>query len=207
MHHTSKVVKPQSSGEDDLPRRIAVIGRAGAGKTTVALRLGEVFGLPVVHLDRLAWEPGWRPADVPDFDVRHAAAIAGERWVIDGGYLGRAGWLDRVRRADVVVLVEAPLAVCLGRIVRRGLRPVRRPDLPDGCEDALSASFVFWTVTWSWRTRNALAPLRRGDPGMPPLVRVRLGDDPVVAMSGVAAGPEPRARRPSPDPSPAGGSR
>lgn len=36
------------------PRRIAVIGRSGAGKTTVALRLARTLGLPLVHLDREA---------------------------------------------------------------------------------------------------------------------------------------------------------
>ena len=36
-----------------------MIGRSGAGKTTVALRLAEALDLPVVHLDRLYWGPGW----------------------------------------------------------------------------------------------------------------------------------------------------
>ncbi len=110
-----------SRGASCMPRRIAVIGRAGAGKTTVALALGAALGLPVVHLDPLAWASGWRPVPAADFDARHAAAIAGDAWVLDGGYLSRAGWAGRLARADVVVLVEAPLHVCLWRIVRRGI--------------------------------------------------------------------------------------
>ena len=150
------------------PRRIAVIGRAGAGKTTVALALGAAFGLPVVHLDRLAWGPGWRlePPDV--LAAREAAVIAGDRWVIDGGYLSSPSFATRAARADLIVQADAPLIVCLWRIARRafaarrGSLP-RRPDLPDGCEEELPLEFIFWTVTWSRRTRKVRAALAARD--------------------------------------------
>ena len=164
MHDTSNDVKPRI--EDFLPdglrpRRIAVIGRAGAGKTTVARRLGEELGLPVIHLDRLAWDPGWQPVDEGTFATRQDEAVAGEAWVIDGGYLSSVGWPERLRRADLVVLVEAPLVVCLGRIIRRSLAGTceRRLDLPEGCEERLSLAFIGWTLAWRWRTRSALRVL------------------------------------------------
>ena len=40
--------------------RILIIGCGGAGKSTLARRLGEKTGLPVVHLDKLYWRPGWQ---------------------------------------------------------------------------------------------------------------------------------------------------
>jgi adenylate kinase family enzyme len=33
--------------------RVAIIGSAGSGKSTLARRLGEITGLPVVHIDTL----------------------------------------------------------------------------------------------------------------------------------------------------------
>ena len=39
--------------------RILVIGCPGAGKSTLSRQLGEKLGLPVIHLDRLFWKPGW----------------------------------------------------------------------------------------------------------------------------------------------------
>jgi len=39
--------------------RIAVIGSPGAGKSTLARKLGQALGLEVHHLDRLYWQPGW----------------------------------------------------------------------------------------------------------------------------------------------------
>jgi adenylate kinase family enzyme len=40
-------------------KRVVIIGPPGSGKSTLAPILGEVTGLPVVHLDNLFWKPGW----------------------------------------------------------------------------------------------------------------------------------------------------
>lgn len=34
-------------------RRVLIIGNSGGGKSTLARRLGEKLGLPVIHLDVL----------------------------------------------------------------------------------------------------------------------------------------------------------
>ena len=44
----------------DVPyKRVLIVGCGGSGKSTLARHLGEKTGLPVVHLDRLWWLPGW----------------------------------------------------------------------------------------------------------------------------------------------------
>ena len=153
-------------GGVSAPRRVVVIGRAGSGKTTTALRLGTQPGLPVVHLDRLCWDPGWVEADRAIFEERQATAIAADAWVIDGGYLSSLGWLERLRRADMVVITEAPLRTCLWRIVRRSLERggARRPDLPDGCDETFSVYFAWWTIGWGRRHRRLEAQIRRMRP-------------------------------------------
>ena len=167
MHDASNDVKPHL-GELGSARRVAVIGRAGAGKTRVARQIGDTLDLPVVHLDRLHWAPGWRPVERSVFEARQAEAVAGDAWVIDGGYLGSEGWPDRLRRAEVVVLVEAPLRVCIARIIRRSVMRGggRRADLPDGCEERFSLAFIGWTLAWGWRTRGVMRAVRRSGRGI-----------------------------------------
>ena len=41
------------------PRRWLILGSGGAGKSTFARRLGALLDLPVIHLDRHYWNPGW----------------------------------------------------------------------------------------------------------------------------------------------------
>ncbi|WP_343388145.1 hypothetical protein [Candidatus Amarobacter glycogenicus] len=40
-------------------KRVLIIGSGGAGKSTLARHLGEISGLPVIHLDAEHWRPGW----------------------------------------------------------------------------------------------------------------------------------------------------
>jgi adenylate kinase family enzyme len=49
-------------------RRIIVIGIPGAGKSTFARRLGDKLNLPVYHLDRYFWSPGWKASSPEAFD-------------------------------------------------------------------------------------------------------------------------------------------
>jgi hypothetical protein len=39
-------------------KRVAIVGREASGKSTVAVRLGEITRLPVVELDKIFWQPG-----------------------------------------------------------------------------------------------------------------------------------------------------
>ena len=39
--------------------KIAILGTSGSGKSTLAKRLGETYGLPVLHMDTVHFLPGW----------------------------------------------------------------------------------------------------------------------------------------------------
>ena len=49
-------------------KRVMVIGCCGSGKTTLSRKLGEKLGLPVVHLDKLFWHPGWVESTKDEID-------------------------------------------------------------------------------------------------------------------------------------------
>lgn len=39
-------------------QRIAIIGCCGAGKSTLAKRLGAILSIPVMQMDSFYWQPG-----------------------------------------------------------------------------------------------------------------------------------------------------
>ena len=86
--------------------RVLVIGGPGAGKSTLAARLGATLGLPVVHLDAHFWRPGWREAPRDEWAARVAELAAAGRWVMDGHYRGTLAL--RARAADAVVVLAPP---------------------------------------------------------------------------------------------------
>ena len=59
--------------------KIAILGTSGSGKSTLAKRLGERYGLPVLHMDTVHFLPGWveRPFAEEEAIVRQF--LGGER--------------------------------------------------------------------------------------------------------------------------------
>lgn len=111
--------------------RIHVTGNAGAGKTTLAHRIGAELGLPVHSLDAIVWQPGWKKTPADERRALEEALVDPPRWVIDGVSA-------RVREAsDVVIFLDVPRTVCAVRALRRSLRSRgrTRPGLPPGCPE------------------------------------------------------------------------
>ena len=131
-------------------QRVAVIGSGGAGKSTFAARLGERTGLPVVHLDREFWRPGWVETPAGEWRRRQEELASGGAWIMDGNY---GATLDvRLSRADTVVFFDLPRLVCLRRAVWRALRHRGRAVQAAGCPERLDPQFLRWV--WRYPTRS-----------------------------------------------------
>lgn len=136
-----------------------MIGSGGSGKTTVARRLAERTGLPLIHLDSLYWRSGWQPTPADEWRAKVQTVISGDAWIIDGNY---GGTLDiRLEACDTVVFLDLPRFVCLWRVVSRQLRHFGhvRPELPSGCRERLTWEFLVWIWTYPSRRRGNI--LRR----------------------------------------------
>jgi adenylate kinase family enzyme len=128
-------------------QRVAVIGNGGAGKSTLARRLGERTGLPVVHLDALYWRPGWEPTPSDEWRAVQAEVVARDRWIADGNY-GRT--LDlRLAAADTVLFLDMPRRITIPSIVWRWLRNRGTPVQAPGCPERVSWEFLRWV--WNYR--------------------------------------------------------
>ena len=101
-------------------QRVAIVGSGGAGKTSFATELGMRTGLPVVHLDRIHWSPGWVEPPRDEWAKVVAEQAAGEQWVIDGNYGGT--FEIRFERADTVIVLALSRWRCTSRVLWRTLR-------------------------------------------------------------------------------------
>jgi adenylate kinase family enzyme len=164
--------------ESGGPRRIVIIGRAGSGKSTVAVALGKALGVPVVHLDQLYWTSAWEPVAPERFGELHAAVIATDAWVLDGGYTTSPGFAERVRRADLVVITDAPLVLCLFRVVERTIRYRGRPRTgrPVDADERFSLTFLIWILRWTRKHRDLAGEVAVIDPRVRIVVVRRPGD-------------------------------
>jgi adenylate kinase family enzyme len=143
-------------------KKVAVIASAsGCGKTTVGRELAARLDAPFVELDALHHGPGWKEATADELRARVAPLVAGERWVIDGGYRGKLGDLV-LEAADVVVWLDLPRRVWLPRLVRRSIRRIaRREQLWAGNRESVRGAFVGRDALVPYALRTFRARRRR----------------------------------------------
>ncbi|MSS72032.1 MAG: DNA topology modulation protein [Candidatus Latescibacteria bacterium] len=130
-------------------QKVLIIGSGGAGKSTLAVRLGELLGLPVIHLDTLYWKPGWEATPQDDWKRIIAEMVQRERWIMDGNYGGTLE--ERLKACDTVIFLAFSRLICLCRVFKRVAiyRGRSRPDLNPGCPEQLpDREFLSWI--WSY---------------------------------------------------------
>ena len=136
--------------------RIMIIGCPGSGKSTLARALGERLDLPVVHLDRLWWKPGWENVSQEEFDKRLSNAVNMEKWIIDGNFSRTVE--TRLEKCDTVIYLDFSRWLCLWGMLQRVLGSYGkvRPDMSPGCPERFDREFVkfIWDFNKNNRVRN-----------------------------------------------------
>jgi hypothetical protein len=100
-------------------KRVIVVGPGAAGKSTLAARLGEITGLPVIELDKLFWRPGLAATPREEWAAIQRRLAARDSWIMDGD-LGPYDVLDiRLRAADAIVFLDFSPLRCAWRAIRR----------------------------------------------------------------------------------------
>ena len=111
-----------------------MVGSSGSGKSTTARAIGAALSLPVIELDAINWQAGWRDLNTHDPDEfvrRVGAAVAAPAWVVDGNY-GRVQPAVLGRATDVAWL-DLPFGLVMRRVVARSLaRSITRKEVWPG---------------------------------------------------------------------------
>ncbi|GEM45785.1 hypothetical protein [Deinococcus cellulosilyticus] len=140
-------------------QRVMILGEPGSGKSTLATALGAKQKLPVVHLDRIFWQPGWQEPDPATFKAQHDRCASEERWIIDGIYWKTIDF--RAQRADTIIWLDLPLWLRLYRVLRRTLITLgkSRPDLAPGCPEKFDFGFYHYILIGHQKRNQRISSL------------------------------------------------
>lgn len=134
--------------------KIAVIGYAGSGKSTLTRTLGERYGIPVLHFDTVQFTPGWQERDREEAHRMVHDFMENPEWVIDGTY-SKFEYERRMEEADQIIFLDFSRFSCFFRAWKRyfSFRGKQRPDMADGCNEKMDLEFIWWLL-WEGRTRK-----------------------------------------------------
>lgn len=136
--------------------RVAVIGNAGGGKSTLARQLARSKGLAYHAVDRVQWLPGWRPASASAVRAAQDEWFAAPTWIIDG-----FGPWDEIERrfadADTIIFIDLPLWRHMWWAAKRQMACLFRPrsDGPEGCPMLPMTRRLFQMM---WRIHRDIRP-------------------------------------------------
>ena len=135
-------------------QRVLVIGISGAGKSTFSRALAAQTGLPLIHLDKEFWQPGWVIPKRETWRPKVAQLAAGAAWVMDGNY--GSSLPSRLPLADAVVWFDYPRLKCLRRAFWRSATTWGRvrADMAPGCPEQFDSDFV----RYIWRFNDIQRP-------------------------------------------------
>lgn len=161
-------------------QRVLVIGMTGSGKSTLAKALAESLKLPYVELDAIHHLPGWKEIPREEFRTRAAEIAQGEKWVMDGNYVNRAGDITWPL-ADTVIWLDMPFFANFARLVARTLRRWRTQEtICNGNRESLLKTFftkhslLWWFLKTRHRTRRKYAEAFAHPEQYPHLKMIRL---------------------------------
>ena len=134
--------------------RVLIIGCGGSGKSTLARALGDITGLPVVHLDKLFWKPGWVESSQEEMDGKIREVLAQPRWIMDGNFNRTMAW--RLERCDSVIYLDFSRLACLMGVAKRILTTYGtvRPDMGEGCPERFDLDFLKWVWNFNRNKRQ-----------------------------------------------------
>ena len=133
-------------------KKIAIVGCAGSGKTTLAIKLKEKLKLPLYHLDLFYWSPGWQRIGLDKFTKIHNELCDQKEWIIEGSYIKVLDY--RALQADVLIFLDLPRYQCLLNVFKRLILNLGKvmADSPKNCPQRFNLEFIKWV--WDFNKRN-----------------------------------------------------
>ncbi len=122
-------------------KRVVIVGRGASGKSTLARRLADITGLPVIEVDKIFWRPGLIATPRERWIVMQEKLVAGDRWIMDGDLGPYDAAEVRLRAADTIIFLDFSLVRCAWRAIRRS------------CE---RANFWRWLLAYRYQSRPIL---------------------------------------------------
>ena len=134
-------------------KRINIIGAPGSGKTTLSLKLSDIYGLPVVHMDAIGFNDKYDSMNKkPEFQAKIDRESKKDKWIMEGVY--KATLASRVPRSDLTIFLDYPRRIYVYRVFKRRIQyhNKQRPEMNDDWKEHINWPFLKYV--WSFQKKQ-----------------------------------------------------
>ena len=144
--------------------KILIFGSSGSGKTTLSKILNKKLNIPYLHLDSIYWVHDWQSVEREVFNSRVREFInTHTRFIIDGNYTNFSNYMERLRLADTIIVLDYPLSTNLKGIIRREQKYKHRyrSDMATGCIEELDQEFLHYVYRFKKKQERMIASIEQ----------------------------------------------
>jgi hypothetical protein len=124
-----------------IMKHVVILGRGGAGKSTLATLLSKKTKLPLIELDEHFWRPGLVPTPHDEWIETQEKLAEAPQWIMDGD-LGKYDVLStRLKYADTILILDFSLLRCAFRAMRRSRERI---------------DFWVWLINWRRQSKPSI---------------------------------------------------
>lgn len=133
-------------------KKILILGVCGSGKSTLAKVLSNKLGLPLIHLDKEYWNPGWKATETSIWENKLQNLVKSDRWIMEGNY--SSSFHIRIPEADTIINLDIPRIVAITRILMRTVKNYgkERFEMPQGCPERFDWEFLKYV--WNFKKNH-----------------------------------------------------
>ena len=110
--------------------------------------------MPVVHLDKLFWHPGWVESSKEEMDGKIMAELIKPQWIMDGNYSRTL--TERIKYCDTIIYMDFSRMACVLGVLKRIITTYGtvRPDMGEGCPERFDLDFLKWVWNFNKNKRE-----------------------------------------------------
>ncbi|QDQ02398.1 DNA topology modulation protein FlaR [Lysinibacillus fusiformis] len=106
---------------NEIPKKIHILGSVGSGKTTLAQDLSSKLNIPFYELDNIVWKrkkSGDRRRTVEEREQYLNAILHSETWIIEGVH--NEDWVaNSFNHAELIIFLDTKYSIRTYRIIKR----------------------------------------------------------------------------------------
>ena len=127
--------------------KIAIIGYSGSEKSTLAKKLSKFYNCPLLYLDTVQFESGWKVRDINKGCLIVEEFMKNDSWVIDGNY-NKFLQKKRLDLADKIIFMNFPRRICFPQAYKRYVKYKNktRKSMAIGCVEKFDFEFIKWIL-------------------------------------------------------------